>query len=281
MEIEFKNVSYVYNLNTPLRKLALEEINLKFKEGKINVIMGKSGSGKTTLAQLINALLKPTRGKIEIDDFVIERNLKMKNINDLRVNVGFVFQFPEEQIFNKTVKKEIVFGMKYLNYKKGSEDERAAMALKMVGLDESYLKRDPFTLSGGEMRRVAIASILAFNPKVIIFDEPTVGLDSLAKKNLIRLIKMLKNKYKKTIIIITHDSDMAYEISDYMYILQSGEIVIEGDKYKTFNHKLIEDYGIKLPRIIEFTQKARKKGIKLMQRDDINDLIKDVYRNVK
>ncbi|MDD4734466.1 MAG: ATP-binding cassette domain-containing protein, partial [Bacilli bacterium] len=109
MEIEFKNVSYVYNLNTPLRKLALEEINLKFKEGKINVIMGKSGSGKTTLAQLINALLKPTRGKIEIDDFVIERNLKMKNINDLRVNVGFVFQFPEEQIFNKTVKKEIVF----------------------------------------------------------------------------------------------------------------------------------------------------------------------------
>lgn len=281
MEIEFKNVSYVYNLNTPLRKLALEEINLKFKEGKINVIMGKSGSGKTTLAQLINALLKPTRGKIEIDDFVIERNLKMKNINDLRVNVGFVFQFPEEQIFNKTVKKEIVFGMKYLNYKKGSEDERAAMALKMVGLDESYLKRDPFTLSGGEMRRVAIASILAFNPKVIVFDEPTVGLDSLAKKNLIRLIKMLKNKYKKTIIIITHDSDMAYEISDYMYILQSGEIVIEGDKYKVFNHKLIQEYGIKLPKIIEFTQKARKKGIKLMQRDDINDLIKDVYRNVK
>ncbi len=281
MEIEFKNVSYTYNYKTPLRKVALRDIDLKFKTGKINVIMGKSGSGKTTLVELINALLEPTKGKIEIDDFILQRGFKIKNINDLRFNIGLVFQFPEDQIFSKTVKKEIIFGMKYFNYKKGTEEERAIKALQMVGLDESYLERDPFTLSRGEMRRVAIASVLAFNPSVIIFDEPTVGLDSLAKANFMKLIKILKDKYNKTIIIVTHDSDMVFEISDYIYVLQSGEIVVEGDKFKVFNYNLIEEYGIRIPRILDFINRAKKKGIKLMQRDDIKDLIKDVYRNVK
>lgn len=282
MEIEFNNVSYTYNYKTPLRKVALRDIDLKFKEGKINTIIGKSGSGKTTLIELINALLEPTKGNITIDDFVLKKGLKIKNINELRFNIGLIFQFPEDQIFCNTVEKEIIFGMKYFNYKKGSTKERAIQALKMVGLDETYLKQDPFTLSRGEMRRVAIASVLAFNPKVLIFDEPTVGLDSIARENFIELIKILKEKFNKTIILVTHDSDLVYQISDYIYVLQSGEIVIEGDKYKVFNHKLINEYGIRTPKILEFIKLVKeKKGIKLIQRDNINDLIKDVYRSVK
>ena len=282
MEIEFENVSYTYNYKTPLRKVALRDIDLIFKTGKINCLLGKSGSGKTTLIELINALLEPTKGKITIDEFTLKKGVKIKNINDLRFNIGLIFQFPEEQIFCNTVYKEITFGMRYFNYKKDDLYNRAKQSLAMVGLGEEYLKRDPYTLSRGEMRKVAIASVLAYNPKVLIFDEPTVGLDDIAKTNFIKLLKTLKGKFNKTIILVTHDVDMVYEVADYIYVLQSGEVVIQGDKYKVFNHKLLNEYGIRTPKVLNFIHMAKKlKGIKLMQRDNINDLIKDVYRNVK
>lgn len=282
MEIKYDNVSYIYNAKTALRKRALTGIDLEIKEGKINGIIGRSGSGKTTLVELLNALIIPTSGSIKVDNFVISKKNKIKNINDLRVNVGLIFQFPEEQFFNLKVEDEIKFGMKYFKIKDSDIKARSIEALKMVGLDEEYLGKDTFKLSSGEMRKVAIASILAFNPELIILDEPTIGLDSISKKQLIYLIRTLKNKYNKTIIIITHDVDLLHQISDYIFVLDSGKLVLEGAKYSVFTNDKLKEYGIDAPRIIQFEKLVQKnKGIKLGYRDDVNDLIKDIYRYAK
>lgn len=282
MEIKFNDVSYTYNIKSPIKKKALTNINLEIKENKINGIIGRSGSGKTTLVELINALLIPTVGNIKIDDFVITKNKKISNVNLLRVNIGLVFQFPEEQFFNLKVKDEIKFGMKYFKIKLSEIDKRCSDALKMVGLDDSYLDRDTFKLSSGEMRKVAIASVLAFNPKVVILDEPTIGLDSFSKKNLIRLIRLLKTRYNKTVIIITHDVDLLHQISDYVFVLDNGKLVLEGDKYEVFTNDLLYSYGLVPPKIIEFEKIVqKKKNIKIGYRDDVNDLIKDIYRYAK
>ena len=193
MEIRYDNVSYVYNPKTALKKVALKDINLTIQDGKINALIGTSGSGKTTLVELLNSILVPTKGKVIVDKDIISEKSQIKNINTLRRKVGIVFQFPEEQFFNLTVKKELEFGLLSFNYRTNEIDKRVSDALKMVGLDDSYLDRDPFKLSNGEQRKVAIASILIVNPKIIVFDEPTIGLDYESKKNFIKLIRMLRS----------------------------------------------------------------------------------------
>ena len=281
MEVKFNDVYYVYNEKTPISKMVLGNINATFKEGTINGIVGKSGSGKTTLIELINALIIPTKGKIEVGSNVISKTRKIKNVNNLRYKIGLVFQIPEEQFFCNTVKEEIEFGMKYFKKSVKSIEKHVSDALLMVGLDDSYLNRNPFTLSSGEMRKVAIASILAFNPKVIILDEPTIGLDNQSKKNLIKIIKLLKTRYKKTIIIVSNDTDFLLQLVDHVILLDKGKIVYDGNKYEVFKQDL-EKFGLKRPKIIEFEQMVlEKKNIKIGYRDDINDLMKDVYRYVK
>jgi energy-coupling factor transport system ATP-binding protein len=282
MEIKLKNVSYIYNENTPFSHKALNDVNIEFKEGKVYGLIGPSGSGKTTLLQLINGLLLPTKGEVHVGDYVLKKNLKLSNLNKLRFNVGLVFQFPEEQIFEPTVKQEIEFSMKYFKYKLQSIDKRVSEALSMVGLDDEYLSRNPFNLSNGEKRRVSIASIMVFNPEILMLDEPTVGLDYNGKKKLIELIKLLNYRYHKTIIISTHDVDMLYQIADNIIVLDKGEVIIDDDKYEVFKHQsLLEKHHIKVPKIVEFTSKAiSEKGIKLGRFNDIKDLIKDIYRNV-
>ena len=281
MEVKFNDVYYVYNEKTPISKMVLGNINATFKEGTINGIIGKSGSGKTTLIELINALIIPTKGKIEVGSNVISKTRKIKNVNNLRYKIGLVFQIPEEQFFCNTVKEEIEFGMKYFKKSVKSIEKHVSDALLMVDLDDSYLNRNPFTLSSGEMRKVAIASILAFNPKVIILDEPTIGLDNQSKKNLIKIIKLLKTRYKKTIIIVSNDTDFLLQLVDHVILLDKGKIVYDGNKYEVFKQDL-EKFGLKRPKIIEFEQMVlEKKNIKIGYRDDINDLMKDVYRYVK
>lgn len=281
MEVKFNNVYYVYNEKTPLSKLVLGDINTTFKEGTINGIIGRSGSGKTTMVELINALILPTKGNVTVGSKVIRKTRKIKNINNLRYRIGLVFQFPEEQFFCKTVKEEIEFGMRYFKKTVKSIEKHVSDALLMVGLDDSYLTRNPYTLSSGEMRKVAIASILAFNPKIVILDEPTIGLDNSSKENLIKIIKLLKNRYHKTVIIVSNDTDMLHKISDHIVLLDKGKIVLEGSKYEVFKQD-IEKYGVKKPKIIEFEELVYKeKNIKIGYRDDINDLMKDVYRYVK
>jgi len=283
MEVRFSNVGYIYNDGTAFSKEVLNDINIEFKNGLVHSIVGKSGSGKTTIVELINALIKPTKGSIDVGNYHIESNNKINNINNMRVKVGLVFQFPEKQFFCKTVKQEIEFGMNCFHYKSKGIEKRVIDSLKMVGLDESYLDRDPFTLSHGEMRSVAIASVLAFNPKIIIFDEPTIGLDNNSKKNLMRLIRMLKTRYSKNVIIVSHDTDFLLKVTDTVSVLEDGKIVLTGNKYEVFsNEKTMKKNNICVPNIIKFSNLVKKKkNIKIGYRDEINDLIKDIYRYVR
>lgn len=281
MEIKCEHVSYIYNDKTPLATEALNDINVTFEENKIHGIIGQSGSGKTTLLELLNLLLVPQKGRITFGNRVIMKTKKIYNVNALRYKIGFVYQQPEEQFFCKTVKQEIEFGMKYFNKTNKNIDKHVKDALKMVELDETYLEKNPFNLSSGEKRKVAIASILAFNPKVIILDEPTIGLDDSSKDNLSKIIHMLKNRYQKTVIIATHDVDFLHKLANHIIVLSEGKIVLEGDKYQVFTHDKLEEFGVKRPKIIEFEKMVLdRKKIKLGYRDNINDVMKDVYRNV-
>lgn len=282
MEIKFDKVSFSYLAGTPLQVDALKEVSTTIESNKINALVGPSGSGKSTMIELINGLILPTKGIVHVGNHKLRNNIRIVNSNQLRFEIGVVFQNPEEQFFCKTVKKEIEFGMKYFGYKVDKIEERTLSALKMVGLDNSFLDRDPFKLSGGEKRRVAIASVLAFNPEVIILDEPTNGLDITSKEMLIKLIKLLKTKYKKTIIVVSHDVDTLYKFVDNVIILSNGKILSEGNKFDVFSDvKYLTDNGVKVPRIVEFIHKVEvKTGKNLGKLDDVNDLIKEIYQNV-
>ena len=277
MEIKYSDVSYKIG-----DKTVLENINLTIKENKITALIGVSGSGKTTLLKMLNGLIIPSAGKVIVGDFTIEKGKKITNIRDLRKMVGFVFQFPEEQFFNQTVLDEIAFALNNFNYPKEKINKHVSDALYMVGLDESYLNSNPFYLSSGEKRRIALASILAYNPKILIFDEPTVGLDYQAKKNLMQIIRKLKSRYHKTIIIISHDVDFLHTFVDEVVVLNKGKLILSGNKYDVFNAvDTLNKYDIAIPKVILFKNIVyNKKNVKLPSRDNINDLIKDIYRNV-
>lgn len=282
MEIKVNNVTHIYNEFTPFSNLALDNVNLELSEEKIIGIIGKSGSGKTTLIEMFNALMIPSRGNIEVAGFNIEKGMKLNNINDLRRKVGLVFQFPEEQFFNPTVREEVSFALKYFKYRSDRIHKQVSEALKIAGLDDKYLDKNVLSLSGGEKRKVAIASIMVFNPKIVVLDEPTVGLDYKSKKKLIQLFKKLKDEYHKTVIIVSHDVDMLNLIADDIIVLDNGKVVSSGSKIAVFNDiDLFNKYGLRLPRIVEFTGKVKKeKNINLGRYTDIKDLIKDIYRNV-
>lgn len=283
MEIKFKDVSFAYNTNTSIENKVLNNINITFEPGKVYGLIGKSGSGKTSLIQLINGLLLPTTGKIMLGKHKIDAKTRIATLKQIRKNVGIVFQNSEEQFFCHTVKEEIEFGIMNFAIKIDDIYKKIIDALKIVGLDSSYLERDPLSLSHGEMRKIALASILVYNPKIIILDEPTIGLDDLGKKNLIKIIRKLKLRYDKTFIIVSHDTNFLLQIVDYVYLLENGEIKLSGDKYTILSdEKELKKNNILVPDILAFSNLVqKKKNIKLGFRDDINDLIKDIYRHVK
>lgn len=279
MEINVKNVKYQYqNENS----FVLKGINMHVEEGKITGILGKSGSGKTTLLEMFNALRIPSEGTIEIGDFCIGKNIDI-DVTNLRFQVGLVFQFPEDQFFALTVKEELELPLKFYNYNKNKIEERIISSLQMVGLDPSYLDKNPQTLSNGEKRKVALASILVLNPSILVLDEPTIGLDSESASNFIKLLRLLKRRYNKTIIIASHNTELLHKIVDYLYVINDGTVVLEGNKYDVFKQeKILKKYGIKVPKIMEFSNTVlEKKNKKIGYRDEINDLIKDIYRYVK
>lgn len=281
MAIKFNHVNYLYNETSPFEHQVLSDIDVSIRTGKITGIIGKSGSGKTTLIQLLNALLIPSSGNVEVLNFNIKKRMKLNNINALRSKAGLSFQFPEEQFFNQKVEDEVSFALKYFNHK-DNLDKQVIDALTIVGLDNTYLDRNVFKLSSGEQRKIAIASIMVFNPKIVILDEPTVGLDYKGKKKLMSLIKKLKEQYHKTVIIVSHDVDMLNVIADDIIALDDGKVIISGSKEEVFNNtQVFNEYGLTLPRIVAFTNKVLEdKKIKLGVYTDIKDLIKDVYRNV-
>jgi energy-coupling factor transport system ATP-binding protein len=279
MEIKVENVKYKYHDG---QNDVLKGINMQIEEGKIVAVVGRSGSGKTTLLEMFNALRYPTSGKIKIGEFEIS-NRKNLSIEKLRFYVGILFQFPEDQFLSLTVREELELPLRFYNYNYQKITDRVRDVLHMVGLDESYLDKNPLTLSNGEMRKIALASILILNPSVLVLDEPTIGFDFENEKSFISLIRLLKIRYKKTIIIASHDTELIHKIADYVYVLKDGKVYLEGNKYDVFKEEeKLKKCGVKAPKIITFSNKVlEQKKIKIGYRDDMNDLIKDIYRYVR
>lgn len=283
MEIEFNHVDFCYQKINCKKNEVFKDLNITFKESKLYGIVGVSGSGKTTLLELIDGLLIPTNGQIKIGNFTLSSDIKNSDVNKIRSNIGIVFQNAEAQFFNSTVYDEIAFSLVYYNYHIDEINKRISDVIKMVGLNECDLSKNPLHLSKGEKRKLAIAIALIHNPKILLLDEPTVGLDGHSKDNLMKLLRLLKSRYHKTIILSSHDTDFLHLVTDYVYVLNDKNVVLEGSKYDVFREtKKLKKYGVKSPKVIEFSNKVLdKKKIKIGYRDDINDLIKDIYRYVK
>ena len=271
MQISLKNVSYTYNYKTPYAREVLKDINLKIDEGSYTVIVGKTGSGKSTLIEHINGLLLPTKGEVAVDNILItnpqskkERRELAKKLKILRQDVAVLFQFSEQQLFETSVLKDIIFAP--LNY--GVEEEKAISKakelIKLVGLDESYLDKSPFELSGGEMRKVALCGVLALEPKVLILDEPTVALDYQSREEIMAMVKKLKEEFDMTIVLVTHNMDYVLEYADKVFVLKNGEISFEGKVEDLFlNEQVLKDNSLELPEVLKFYKKLEANNIVL------------------
>ena len=262
MSIKVENVSFTYSKKTPNSYEAVHDVSLEIKKNSITGIVGHTGSGKSTLVQMFNGLLKPEKGRVIVDDFVISSDTKkIKNVKQLRKHVGLVFQFPEYQLFDETVEKDVSFGPKNFGMNEKEAIEKAHEALSMIGLDESYYKRSPFELSGGEKRKVALAGILAIEPEILILDEPNAGLDPKSSQEVLNLIANL-HKQGKTIVIITHDMDLLFKYCEHVILLKDGEVAFDGEPNKLFSGD-IDNLSIDVPKIYQFLDILKKKGLDL------------------
>ena len=255
MKIEVNNLFYSYDNKT----YAVNDVTTSIKEGEFVAIVGHTGSGKSTFIQNLNALLIPTKGKVTVDEFTIANKLKISNIKELRRKIGIVFQFPEYQLFEDTVEKDILFGPKNFNLDKDNIANIAKEVINTVGLDESFLTKSPFELSGGEKRKVAIAGILAFNPDVLIVDEPTAGLDPNASISMMNLFRKL-NQQGKTIILVTHNMDHVLEYANRVLVFKAASLKYEGTPIDLFSDlSLVKSLEIDVPNIINFVNIVSKK----------------------
>lgn len=271
MQISLKNVSYTYNYKTPYAREVLKDINLKIDEGSYTVIIGKTGSGKSTLIEHINGLLLPTKGEVAVDNILItnpqskkERRELAKTLKILRQDVAVLFQFSEQQLFETSVLKDIIFAP--LNYGVAEEKaiSKAKELIKLVGLDESYLDKSPFELSGGEMRKVALCGVLALEPKVLILDEPTVALDYQSREEIMAMVKRLKEEFDMTIVLVTHNMDYVLEYADKVFVLKNGEISFEGKAEDLFlNEQILKENSLELPEVLKFYKKLEANNIVL------------------
>jgi len=258
--IEIEHLKIVFEEYTENETLVLQDFSYKFKKNKIYFIIGNSGAGKTTLVTTFNGLLKSKYGKIRVGTNIIDsKKRKIKNFKQLRKTVGMVFQFPEYQLFKDTVQKDIMFGPVNLGVDKKHAQQLASKYLNEMGLDDSFLQRSPFGLSGGQKRRVAIAGILAIEPDVLVFDEPTAGLDPAGEIEMINIIKNLK-KQGRTIFVITHVMDQVLEIGDEVLVLGDHKILKSGTPYEIFTDKdLLNSTSLNLPQVIEVIQQLVNK----------------------
>lgn len=255
MPIKIENLDFEYLANSRFAFQALRDINLKIPENKIIALIGKTGSGKSTLVQHLNGLLRPTKGCVFVDDFMIVPNQKVKKIKQLRQKVGLIFQFPEAQLFEETVLKDVMFGP--LNFDKTRDNalELAQKALLDVGISPDLWSKSPLELSGGQKRKVAIAGILALDPDVIVADEPTAGLDPKSSRDMMDLFVKKNKQESKTLIMVTHDLNAVFEYADHVIVLDGGELVYSDSVNDFFkNYQLINDLGFVLPPIINLQQ---------------------------
>ena len=263
MSITFKEVEHIYSENTPFAYHALKGVNLKITDQSFTAVIGQTGSGKSTLIQHINALLLPTSGSINIDEYLITATDKPSKLKPLRKKAGLVFQFPEYQLFEETIEKDIIFGPMNFGVSEEEAKKIAHNVLKTVGLDESYLNKSPFDLSGGQKRRVAIAGILAMNPDILILDEPTAGLDPQGTNEMMSLFKRI-NESGKTIILVTHDMNHVLQYCDEVVVMNHGKVEKHDTVTNVFkDSEYLNSLGIDLPIITNFIIKLNNQGFNL------------------
>ena len=260
MDINFKNVSFVYGEKTPFEKLALDNIDLTIKKGEFVGIIGHTGSGKSTLIQHFNGILKPTSG----DVFIGDMNTKDKTLakSGLRYKIGLVFQYPEYQLFEETIEKDIAFGPKNMGLSEAEVTERVKEAMELVGLDyEAKKDKSPFEISGGQKRRIAIAGILAMKPDILILDEPTAGLDPKGRDELFFQIKRLYEKNNITIVLISHSMEDVAKLVNRIIIMKNGHIHLDKSTKEAFSDvDDLKKVGLNVPQITELMDILRKKG---------------------
>lgn len=262
MSIKLNNISYSYENDTPLEYQALHQISLEIDDGSYTAIVGHTGSGKSTLLQHFNGLLKPSEGYLSVNGLKIDKDTKNRDLNTLRKDVGFIFQFPESQLFEETVIKDIAFAPKNFGMSDHQANEVAKKAAKMVGLSESLFEKSPFELSGGQMRRVAIAGIIAMQPKILILDEPTAGLDPIGRKQIMDLFYKLHQEYKMTIILVTHQMNDVADYADHVIVLEDGKKIADTTPRELFKNKQwIVKHHLSLPQAMEFAFELQAKGI--------------------
>ncbi|MGE6426195.1 energy-coupling factor ABC transporter ATP-binding protein [Bacillus altitudinis] len=260
MDITIKELEHRYQMKTPFERLALYDVNASIKEGSYVAVIGHTGSGKSTLLQHLNGLLKPTKGSIALGDTVLQANKKQKELKSLRKKVGIVFQFPEHQLFEETILKDICFGPMNFGVPKEKAEAKAKEMLKLVGLPESLLSRSPFELSGGQMRRVAIAGVLAMEPEVLVLDEPTAGLDPRGRKEIMDMFYELHQKANLTTILVTHSMEDAAHYADQMIVMHKGTVKAIGTPRELFaNRTDMSSFGLDLPETIKFQQAVEEK----------------------
>ncbi len=267
MIIKINNLSYIYGPNTPFEIKALDDINLEIEEGDFIGLIGHTGSGKSTLVQHLNGLMKPTSGDIFVDGINIVK--KDANLKLLRQKVGLVFQYPEHQLFEETVYKDIAFGPKNLGLDKDEIHLRVKEAMEAVGLDYEDLKdRSPFELSGGQKRRVAIAGVIAMKPKVLVLDEPTAGLDPHGRDEILGEVKELFQNGGITIILVSHSMEDVAKMVDRILVMHNGKIVMDGPTREVFKRAdELESMGLGIPQITSFMRSFKAKGNDI--KDDI------------
>lgn len=259
--IKFDKVNFTYQPNTPFASRALFDINLKVAEGSYTALIGHTGSGKSTLLQHLNGLLQPTEGKVNIDDIVIQASSKQKEIKPARKKVGVVFQFPESQLFEETVLKDVAFGPQNFGVSQKEALKIAREKLELVGLAEKNFEKSPFELSGGQMRRVAIAGILAMEPKVLVLDEPTAGLDPKARIEMMELFSHLHQE-GQTVVLVTHNMDDVAEYADKVYLLEKGRVISSGTPQDVFQDvDFLMQHELGVPKTTEFAVKLEQRGI--------------------
>lgn len=260
MSIKLEGINYLYGQGTEMVVHALKDINIEIKDGEFVGLIGHTGSGKSTLVQHLNGLVRPTEGHIYFDgQDIYAEGYDMKKH---RSNVGLVFQYPEHQLFEVDVLSDVCFGSKNLGLKKAEAEEQAKKALALVGMDESYYKRSPFDLSGGQKRRVAIAGVLAMKPKMLILDEPTAGLDPQGRKEILELISGLRERAGITIVLVSHSMEDVAEYVDRIIVMNKGCVAYDAAPKEVFAHyEELEEMGLAAPQVSYIVHKLKAKGL--------------------
>ncbi|MCX7883980.1 MAG: energy-coupling factor transporter ATPase [Caloramator sp.] len=267
MSIKIENLVYKYMIGTPFEKTAIDDVSLEIKDGEFIGLIGHTGSGKSTLIQQLNGLLKPTSGKIYIDgEDITSKDINLKKI---RQKVGLVFQYPEYQLFEETIFKDVAFGPQNLGLSDDEILKRVRRALEIVGIDfEKYKDKSPFDLSGGQRRRIAIAGILAMEPKILILDEPTAGLDPKGRDEILEEIRKLHKEYNNTVILVSHSMEDVAKLVDRLIVMYKGKNILTGTPREVFMEiETLEKIGLAVPQVTYLVRELRKRGINI--REDI------------